>query len=77
MQCRREKGIDYFVCGASGASYCSFYGGEDKDRQMDWWDPRVCGFVVVSVTRERMVVEFVSNEEKKGYPVVHVVTKEK
>jgi hypothetical protein len=77
MQSRFENGIHHLVCGASGASECRFYGGEDPNRKMDWVGYKVQGFVIVSLTKTKMTLEFISNKENLGYPVVHTIVKEK
>lgn len=73
MQHKQSKGINYFVCGASGAEYAHFYGGQDPERKMDWLDEKLRGFVIVSLTQTTMKVEFVSSVERP-YLVVHTVS---
>lgn len=44
MQC----GVHHFVCGAAGSGHGSWYGGEDLDRKMDWYDVRYASVPLLS-----------------------------
>lgn len=65
------------MCGNSGADKrhdIGFYGGENRDQPIDWFDrTNTHGFVEVIVSREKITVNFLSSEGG----IFETITKEK
>jgi hypothetical protein len=64
-------GVHHFVCGASGANEINFYGGEQVDMDMTWFDKdrKHNGFGVLEVTKKTLRFSFVNTEQETIYNV--------
>ena len=54
-------GVHHFVCGAAGVEGILFYGDEDVNTHLDWYDKTVSkkGFASVTITDDTMEVTFI------------------
>jgi hypothetical protein len=64
MQLHQRNGVTYAVAGASGGQPTSFYGGEDENTEIDFWDVtlRRYGFLSVIITGDKMLVQFLNHD---------------
>lgn len=77
FQHHSSRGILHVICGNSGADMrrgYGFYGGENKEQDIDWFDrSNSPGFVEFRLTEEMAIVNFINSDGT----VFHTVTKSK
>jgi hypothetical protein len=77
FQHHSARGVLHVVCGNSGADVrrgYGFYGGENKEQDIDWFDKsNTPGFVEIRLTREMATTNFINSDGT----IFHTITKHK
>jgi len=71
LQHKHVKGIDHFVISSGGSGF-GWNGGKNPNVDMDWWN-KSPGFLVVTVSQETMLAQFVDSQAHLLHTVqVHI-----